>query len=460
MTSSPVTARPSAAPTWTPPRQKTASRQQPGFYVVLAFIFITYTRLPEILPKIIGHGVRLGLITTVFAVGVVLISGGIVRMFTSKIVVALTAFTAWLVLCVPLSVWRGGSFQQMVAWMVSLVSLILLAGCIDGLEQCRKAMYAMAASVLMIEALSFFLGAAETTDPSERLAFLFGTFANANDLATLLLIGLPFCLFVVRTTRGASPLRIASMLGLFLIPITVVRTGSRGGLLALVLMFALYFFTAPAFQKIPLALAALFLTLASLVVTSGSTLVRYKTIFLTSDETYFGNAVEESAALSTRSRKELFLSSLRLTAENPFVGVGPGMFQVADAKDAEERKHPAAWHQTHNTFTQISSEEGVPALIFYCLALAFCFSAARTAARFAGQHPELQYLGAMAFSVRLSLIAFTVTGMFASNAYLFYFPIVAGLCAALERSMRTDAQALRPAAQTVPASPRAQNRTA
>jgi hypothetical protein len=159
LTSSPVTGRPyTAPPSWTPPQQKTASRQQPGFYVVLAFIFITYTRLPEILPQIVGHGVRLGLITTILAVLMVLISGGIIRIFTSKIVVALMAFTAWLILCVPLSVWRGGSFLQMVAWLVSLVSLILLAGCIDGLQQCRKAMYAMAASVLTIEALSFFLG--------------------------------------------------------------------------------------------------------------------------------------------------------------------------------------------------------------------------------------------------------------------------------------------------------------
>jgi O-antigen ligase len=453
LTSSPVTGRPyTAPPSWTPPQQKTASRQQPGFYVVLAFIFITYTRLPEILPQIVGHGVRLGLITTILAVLMVLISGGIIRIFTSKIVVALMAFTAWLILCVPLSVWRGGSFLQMVAWLVSLVSLILLAGCIDGLQQCRKAMYAMAASVLTIEALSFFLGSSDNAEATGRLAFLFGTFANANDLATLLLIGLPFCLLVVRTTKGASPLRVACMAGLFLIPITVVRTGSRGGLLALVVMFALYFFSAPAFQKIPLALAALFLTLASLVVTSGNTLVRYKTIFLTSDQAYFGNEVVQSAALSTRSRKELFLSSLRITAEHPFTGVGPGMFQVADAKDAEERKHPAAWHQTHNTFTQISSEEGVPALIFYCLALAFCFSAARTASRFAGQHPELQYLGAMAFSVRLSLIAFAITGLFASNAYQFYFPIVAGLCAALERSMRTDTHATQPTAQNLPSS--------
>ena len=58
-------------------------------------------------------------------------------------------------------------------------------------------------------------------------------------------MGLPFCLLVVRTRVGLSVLKVGCLIGLFLIPLSVVRTGSRGGLLALLIMFILYFFSVP-----------------------------------------------------------------------------------------------------------------------------------------------------------------------------------------------------------------------
>ena len=440
------------APPWTAtPRSQTAGLQ-PGFYLVLAYIFITYTRLPEILPTLIGHGVRLGLIAGIMAAIVVLLSGGFFRTFSSRIVLAFLAFTAWLCLCIPFSVWRGGSFQQFVAWLISMLSLILLAGCIDDLEQCRKAMYAMAVSVLFIELLSFFFGTSDQARAVGRFSLLYGTFANSNDFATLLLMGLPFCLLVVRASKRPSVLKVASFLGLLLVPITVVRTGSRGGLLALVIMFVVYFFSVPALQRVPLAVGALLLAVVAMVSSNEAALERYKTIFQNPDGTYYANTVEGSAALSTHSRKELFLSSVRMTFEHPLTGVGPGMFQVADAKDAEEKKHPAAWHQTHNLFTQISSEAGFPALFLYIAALVLCFQTTRAARKFAMERPEQRTLGDMAFCLRLSLLAFLITSIFASNAYQFYFPLVAGLCAALEHGLK-KAKAAVPAPVAVAAGP-------
>jgi O-antigen ligase len=425
------------------PQQARPASLQPAFYLAAVYIFITYTRLAEFLPMVGGHGLRLGLIMVVLAVLGILLNGSLYRIFSSKIVVALTAFTLWLFLSTPFSVWRGGSTGQVLGWCGSAVSLILLAGCIEGAEQCRKAGYTMAVSVLAIEVLSFFLGSSSAGKESGRLAFLTGTFSNANDFAALLLIGLPFCLLVVRTRRGASVLKVACILGLLLIPLSAFRTGSRGGLVALVIMFVVYFFSVRSTQRIPLAIAALFLTVAAVLFSNSGALDRYKTIFQSGDTVYYANEAERSAALSTRSRKELFLSSVRLTVLHPLLGVGPGMFPVADAKDAEEKNQPAAWHQTHNTYTEISSESGLPALLFYIAALYYCFKTTRVARQAAAAHPELHSYGDTAFCLRLSVIAFAVTAIFASNAYYFYFPLVAGLCAALERSLNLDMQALK-----------------
>ncbi len=388
-----------------------------------------------------GHGFRLALILTAFALLTILLSGGLLRIFSSRISWALIAFTAWLCFCIPFSVWRGGSYIRFQFWLTSLVSFLLLAGCVEGLEQCRKAMYTLATAVLVIELSSFFLGTSARAADQGRFSFISGTFANSNDLAALLLMGVPFCLLGVRAKKGFSAFRIACFFGLLLIPMTVVRTGSRGGLLALVFMFVLYFMTLPPIQKIPVAVVVLLLAVAAMMFSTRNALDRYRTILHATGSTDYSSSAAESAEQSTISRRKLFVRSVRMTLRHPLLGVGPGMFEVADANDAGEEGIPAIWHETHNTFTQVSSEEGLPGLFFYVAALFFCFRAVRTGRRVAIQYSDLPFLGDMAFCLQLSLIAFTVTGTFASNAYYFFFPLLAGLSAAFDRAVAAEIRA-------------------
>jgi O-antigen ligase len=136
-------------------------------------------------------------------------------------------------------------------------------------------------------------------------------------------------------------------------------------------------------------------------------------------------------------RKELLFSSLQLTVRHPLLGVGPGMFAVANADYTQEttgRSNYNAWHETHNTFTQLSCEDGLPGLFLYCLTLLFCFKSLLSVEKRARQYSALSSLGQLAFALRLALIAFTGTAMFASNAYAYYFPMLAGLCVAVERA--------------------------
>jgi O-antigen ligase len=386
---------------------------------------------------ITGHGFRLALMLAFLAVVTIVLSGGLFNLFSTKITWALLGFTGWLCLGVPFSVWRGGSFGQFKFWLVSLVSFLLLTGCVNGLEQSRRAMETVAMAVLVIEFCSFFLGTSTSGKDVGRLSFVSGTLANSNDLATLLLMGLPFCLLVVRARSGFSVLRVAAMAGLILIPLSVVRTGSRGGLLTLALLFMVYFVSIPAIQKVPVAIGALILVVAALMVASSTALDRYRTIFRSSDAEYYSTA-EASAELSAINRKQLLLRSLSMTLHHPLMGVGPGMFKVADANEAEEEGSRASWHESHNMYTQISSENGLPGLALYVAAIFFCFKAARAGRNAARQYPDLASLHNMAFCLQLSLLAFAVASVFASNAYYFYFPLVAGVSASFERAVAAE----------------------
>jgi O-antigen ligase len=220
-----------------------------------------------------------------------------------------------------------------------------------------------------------------------------------------------------------------------LIPATVATTGSRGGLVTMAVMFILYFMPLPAAQKIAVAFATLLLVVFAITWSTRSALDRYRTIFLSSDQAQLSES-ERSAIESADLRKELLRSSVHLTLQHPLLGVGPGMFQVANADYTEKttgRSSFNAWHETHNTFTQLSCEDGLPGLFFYCLTLFFCYKIVFSVGKRVRQYPALSPVRHMAFALRLSLIAFTGTALFASNGYMYYFPILAALCAVLDR---------------------------
>jgi hypothetical protein len=98
--------------------------------------------------------------------------------------------------------------------------------------------------------------------------------------------------------------------------------------------------------------------------------------------------------------------------------------------ETERRK---LWLQTHNSYTQVSSELGIPAFIVYMAMLFHCFQTLGAVRRKAAGVLEWQRVGRLAECVRLSLIGYCVTSMFTSIAYSYYLPILAALVVALDR---------------------------
>jgi len=432
-----------------PARTGSAMAPRPAFYLTAAFVFVVYARFPEIMDMVTGtpmHAVR---IIVGLALLAILLFGGDIRAAFSKVGICLIAFTLWMCLCVPFSIWRGGSFRMLRdTWLMSIFSFVIIASAVQGLEQCRKIMYTLAAATVFIEVVTLAIGRVQ----QGRMALLGGTLGNANYLALMLLMGVPFGLFVMRTKPGFSLLKLACLLMLFCIPVTVAATGSRGGLVTLAVMFLMYFVPLPASQKVVVGVVALILSVVAIAWSTRSALDRFRTILSTSPPVRLSMS-ELSAIESMELRKDLLYSSLQLTIRHPLLGVGPGMFSVANASYVQAttgRPNFNAWHETHNTFTQVSCEDGVPGLFFYCLALLFCFRIVHSADKRARQYPALSSVRHMAFALRLALVAFTGTAVFASNAYMYYFPMLAGLCVALDRAIAAQLLSLVPAGSESP----------
>jgi O-antigen ligase len=121
------------------------------------------------------------------------------------------------------------------------------------------------------------------------------------------------------------------------------------------------------------------------------------------------NAREETAASygSAQQRQQLFWRSIEVTMEHPLFGVGPGNFSQISG----------AWHATHNSFTQMSSEGGIPAFTFYVLILWCGFKNLRATKRLARERPEARLITG---ALLASLMGYVVGSTFLTMGYQFF----------------------------------------
>jgi O-antigen ligase len=163
--------------------------------------------------------------------------------------------------------------------------------------------------------------------------------------------------------------------------------------------------------------------------------------------------ISDTAVASAMSRREVLLESVRVTLRNPILGVGPGMFAEAREREAAKQGKHVVFLVTHNTYTQVSSECGIPALIIFVAILVSVFRSASKIQRLSSQRPEppMKAVAAMASALRYSVLAYATTSLFLSVAYQSLLPVLAGMVVALEYSLARQLAA--PAASPVRVQP-------
>jgi len=129
------------------------------------------------------------------------------------------------------------------------------------------------------------------------------------------------------------------------------------------------------------------------------------------------------------------------------------MFAEAREREAARQGKHAAFLLTHNTYTQVSSECGIPALVIFIAILASTFRTATRIHRLANKRPEpsMKAVAAVASALRYSVLAYATTCLFLSVAYQALLPTLAGMVVALEYSVARQLAA--PASSPVPAQP-------
>jgi hypothetical protein len=401
-----------------------------GYGLLFLYLFLYVSR---VIVEFLLSGARIPLILTVAFLLCAIIGGRLAQILQSRLGWLIGIFTAWVGVCVPFSVWKGGSTEVFLEALRSLLVLFSIVGLTSTTGRWLKLTGAIGFAIALAAVFSLFKGDFRVAD---RLALEGGMLGDPNFYCWYLIIGLPILWGISRNAVTGI-----GKIGALLLTVPVwgaaVATGSRAGFFAAAAMMVVFFFRSSAGRKVWLAVATVLFVLVAYMVFSGYIIARFTTLFgvsapdtLNEDE----NVMLGSAVGSTQSRIYLFWRSIEFTVRNPLFGVGPGQFQVAEADDAKARGVRGIWHETHNTYTQISSETGIPGGVLFIAALVMAY---RTLTRirktnFPATMEHAEKVRVMASYLQLSFIATLVGALFLSVGYGGLLYVYIGLAASLQ----------------------------
>ena len=421
------------------------------FYFGLVAIFIRFSAIHEALASLLGQLYLLYLVLPPAIVGIVA-TGGIRRTLQATSSRYWMAFLLWISLSAVFSYWRGGSFAEWSAYVKSeILMLFVIAGLVVTWKECKLVMYTLALAGLADLAISLIFMRQE----SYRIDLAMGqsTIGNANDLAAHLILLMAFLLYLVLGTKLPTVVRLlfipAIGFGLFLI----ISTASRGALIALFACFIFVIAMGRASYRTALLAFVPIVVLVALVFVPRETLMRLGTLFSQDVVAQDNQDLAKEAEGSSGMRSELLKKSVQYTIQHPVFGLGLGQFASYEGGESTQSGLHGMWHQTHNIFTQISSECGIPALIFFVCAIVSAFRLALKTYRQTRANPADRDIAAAAFCLMLGIVGFMTAAAFLNLAYRFYAPAFCGLCIALYTSAQHELSARRASASDSPVAP-------
>ena len=412
-----------------------------GFTVLLVYLFLVNSRILDLLPGMAVLRIPMTLMLVYTATAI--LSGTMARVLKSSGTKVLLVLFAWIGVTTVLSVWRTGSLEYVKHMLLLVLLYPGIVSLVQTIKDLRRVILTLAVSVT-VSALLSFVGRGDDT----RLALSGGTYGDPNGFAAALLFALPLC-FVVSVPGQRSFWSAFGWIATVPILVSCARTGSRGGMIAFLLISILLFFRVSIMKKLVLIVVGLVLGGAFLTIIPESIRVRYLTLFGSPNTPT--NLDLGGAEGSSEARLALLQLSIKLTFENPIFGVGPGMFPVAGDLQAKEAGHRhGTWQVTHNTYTQVSSELGFIGLALF---LGLLYSGWRNVRKVALLHgdrknPDLAVLRQIAIVLEFSFLGFCVSALFLSLFYWMNWVMLIACMTCLDHLVKQQLEAARRIALT------------
>lgn len=425
-----------------PPPEKQNPSRNLAFRAGLGFTFIRVSYISELIASTLHANTYLLYLVGPPALLGTLFTGGIARTLRHPAAKLWLAFSLWVALSLPFSSWLGGSMADFKSYVLySLPMLFTVGGLTLTWKEVRATFTTIGVAGMVIIAAASLLA----TDDNGRtdLNNASGSIGNSNDLASHFIFVLPFVLYIAMDSRRAKLIRFASIGFMAYAMKVILGTASRGAVIAIAVGFLFVLLKASGKQRVAaLAIVGVFAAATPLLL-HGNAADRLASLV--------GASQHEEAKESGEARQYLLKQSIIYTLQHPIFGVGLGQFSNFEGKLSTAEGKVGNWHETHNSFTQVSSECGLPGVIFFAGAIfSAMFSVYRVFRR--AQKARQTEIANTCFCYLLSMICFVTSITFLANAFRFYLSLMIGLAIALSAAAQEalSAEPANAAAATLP----------
>jgi O-antigen ligase len=385
----------------------------------LVFLFFRISFLHEFITSKLRIDLHILLLLGVASLLTALMTGKLMVALRTRATIFWMLFALCLCAATVFSTWRGGSFPLTLDYLRTALPLLLL---IPAVTSTSEDLVKIVKTIGWAGIATIALGFSNKVLVQGRMMLANApSIGDSNDYASYLVFVFPFVVYLLFAENRAV---VRKLLGFVVIPAglyQILSTGSRGGLVGVLATVLAILLMGKAKAKAIILIGAPVLALLALPFVPSQSLQRFESLFV-------GSAGDKTAKESSEARQRLLYQSILLTLSHPLVGVGPGQFMENESVAAKSSGQRGMWHETHNTYTQVSSECGIPALVFFIAALATTFASLWRLKK--NSNP---LLATIAQFVLISMFGFAVCSFFLSHAYDFPLLISCGLSMAITR---------------------------
>lgn len=405
------------------PEQNTGSPPVPDertgatFFFLWLFTVAVYARPEDIFP--VAGRLHLTFVFGLCAGVTYLIAllSGRARLLWGRELRLVLLLTVWFVAGIPFSFWKTGSLQVFLGvWLKTLCIFFLLTQTMVSLAHIRKLVWAIVLSELTVTLFSV-LAPSRVIWVGGRMLGVNQGILGWNFLGIAEAVTVPYIavMFMDQRYRFKKITLIAAFMAMTWM---LVQTASRGGLLNVVFSIAITLLLVLRGRPYSRVLGIGVAVVMIIVVAAAPDVFwqRLQTVWERSSRST--DQVAASAEESGEDRWAILSRSIQYTLERPVFGLGVGNFEVASGARV---RGPDAWKGTHNTFTQLSSEAGIPALLLFTGLLVTVLRTLRKISKESANNAKAAELNLMTNATLASLWAFIFGAFFAHLAYEYYF---------------------------------------
>jgi O-antigen ligase len=238
-----------------------------------------------------------------------------------------------------------------------------------------------------------------------------GLFGNPNDMALHLVTIIPIALGLLLVARGLSKKIVYGGAALLMMAATGA-TLSRGGLLGLAC--ATFIMAWKIGRRNRTMVVVMFVAAGAIFLVLLPPEFILRLLSVVGDGTDGGSASQ---------RQSLLIRSVYISILHPLLGVGMNNFHILSLRE----------QVSHNAYTQVSAEMGLPALAAYVFFMLSTMRRLRRIERETYETRKRTRVFYLAVGLQASLVGYMVSSFFASVAYLWYVYYLAGYGLCLHR---------------------------